>query len=76
MYIFDFVEYCEIIFIRGGQCLWIVKILLVRGNVISWVDVTHEINEHWSPTNNEDSTVYMNSSFPHNNLLTYWITQS
>ena len=46
MYIFDFVEYCEIIFIRGGQCLWIVKILLVRGDVISWVDVTHEINEH------------------------------
>ena len=28
--------YCGIILIRGGQCSWIVIILLVRGDVISW----------------------------------------
>ena len=30
-------NYCGIILIGESQCLWIVKILLVRGDVISWV---------------------------------------
>ena len=30
------VRYCGIILIRGGQCSQISKILLVRGDVISW----------------------------------------
>ena len=30
-------QYCGIILIHGGQWLWIVKILPVRGDVISWV---------------------------------------
>lgn len=29
--------YCGIIIIREGHCLWIVKIFLVRGDVLSWV---------------------------------------
>ena len=34
-----FYMYCGLMLIRGDQCLWIVKILLVlaRGDVISWV---------------------------------------
>ena len=70
---------CGIIFILESQCLWIIKILLVRWDLISWVlvyvikhnlytlvsirgdvnlwvRVTHEINEHRSPKNNNDST--------------------
>ena len=31
-------KYCEIILIRGGQCSFIVKILLVREDVISRVN--------------------------------------
>ena len=30
-------RYCGIIPIRGGQCSWIVQILQIRLNVISWV---------------------------------------
>jgi hypothetical protein len=26
--------------------------------------VTHEIHKHWSPTNNDDSTVYLSSDNP------------
>ena len=28
-----------------------------HGDINSWVSVTNEIQEHWSPTNNDDSTV-------------------
>ena len=56
----------------GGQCSWFVKILLVHGDIILWVmqnnlllcgdenlwaRVTHEIHIHWSPMNNNDSTI-------------------
>jgi hypothetical protein len=30
----------------------------VRGDVNSWARVINEIHEHWSPTNNDDSTVF------------------
>ena len=33
------------------------KIKHVRGDVSSWIRVTHKIHEHWSPMNNDDSTV-------------------
>ena len=29
-----FVDYCGIILIRGGQCSWIVKIMLIHGDII------------------------------------------
>ena len=32
-------------------------LLIVRVDVNSWVRVSHKIHKHWSPTNNEDSTV-------------------
>ena len=32
-------------------------LIKVRGHVNSWVRMTHEIHEHQSPTNNNDSTV-------------------
>ena len=32
-----YLMYCGIILICVGRCLWIVKILLICGNVISWV---------------------------------------
>jgi hypothetical protein len=30
----------------------------IRWNLTSWVKVTQEIHEHWSPMNNDDSTVF------------------
>lgn len=31
----------------------------VHGDVNSWPRATHKSHEHWSPTNNDDSTVYV-----------------
>lgn len=33
----EFAVYCGIIYIRGGQFLWIVRFLLIRGDVVSWM---------------------------------------
>ena len=37
-------KYCGIILIGESQCLWNVKILLVRGDVISWVTCLRHYN--------------------------------
>lgn len=34
--------------------------IYVREDVKSWTRITHENHEHWSPRNNEDSTVLLN----------------
>ena len=31
----------------------------VHGDANSWVRVTHEIHEHLTPTNNDDSTIFV-----------------
>lgn len=33
----ELTKYCRIIFIQGGQCSWVAKVFLVRGDVISLV---------------------------------------
>ena len=35
-----------------------ITLLKVHGEVNSWVRVTHEIHEHWTSMNHDDSTVY------------------
>ena len=48
-------NYCEIVLIREGQCSWIVKNLLVRLGVISWVTgllvackiINYSVNSSW-----------------------------
>ena len=37
---------------------WFITLLYVYGDVKSWIRLTHNIHEHWSPTN-DDSTVYI-----------------
>ena len=37
--------------------IWLRILLCVRGDMNSWVRVTHEINQHWSSSNSNDSTV-------------------
>lgn len=64
--------YCGIIYIPGGKCLWGRNLvgsnfyfknkyetnacINVHGDDNSWARVTHE---HRSPTNNDDSTVFL-----------------
>ena len=45
------------------RCLEILINKSVRGHVNSWVTVTHEIHEHHSPMNNNDSTVLLYETF-------------
>ena len=58
----------EILLVRWDVILWVTDLfpyneiwlnilLCVRGDVNSWVRVTHEINQHWSSSNSNDSTV-------------------
>ena len=37
---------------------WFITLLHIHGEVNSWIRVTHNIHEHWFPTNDE-STVYI-----------------
>ena len=41
---------------------WFITFLDVRWDVCLWLRVTHEIHQHWSPTNNDDSTVFTEST--------------
>lgn len=69
---YTLVGFCEIIFIRGDQCLLVAKIFLgcgdvnikqmllyiyIHGDGNLWARVTHESHEYWSSMNNDDSTV-------------------
>ena len=40
------------------KCKTIHHFFKLRGDLNSWVRVTHEINEHSNTTNNDDSTVH------------------
>jgi hypothetical protein len=44
----------------------------VRGDVNSWVRVTFEIHEHWSPTNNDDFTVLVGTRLIHKNTYQWY----
>ena len=42
------------------QCKTIISILFnFCGDIHLWVGVTQKLNKHWSPTNNEDSSVHV-----------------
>ena len=42
------------------QCKTIISILFnFCGDIHLWVGVTQKLNKHWSPTNNEDSSVHL-----------------
>lgn len=52
----NYVKYCGIIVIRGGQCFMDCQSLAVSWGRNRWLLVPHEIHEHWTPTN-KDSIV-------------------
>ena len=51
---FYFVSYWFVALQCEAICI---TLLNVRGDANSWVTLTHEIHDHQTPTNNDDSTV-------------------